>query len=394
MNDVGFSERLLSATTKQAMTFYPDFSSRPAKIVVDLNRLDLNLKTIKEKVGSSKVMAVIKANAYGHGLLECAKRLEASAVDYFGVALVEEGAFLRRSGITKPILVFGAIAEPQIEQFLAHDLEITASSISKLHAVDQLAAKKEITAKIHLKIDTGMGRIGVRPQSAFKLIDDCCSLKNVKIVGIYSHFSCADEIDLSYSKFQLEAFSPLVDYAKNALGSEILAHISNSAAIAQLPEANLDMVRPGLSLYGITAAPFLKDKLDLKPIMSLTSQVSFFKVVEAGTSVSYARTWRANEDTHVVTVPVGYGDGYQRALSNKASVLIRGRRHPLIGRVCMDQMMISLGDSEAFNGETVTLIGSDGAESIGVEELAELAGTVPHEILSNLNLRLCREFRN
>jgi alanine racemase len=374
------------------MTISADFSQRPSKIIINLKNLEHNLQTIKQRVGSSKVMAVVKANAYGHGLIECAKRLEFSAVDYFGVALVEEGELLRRAGITTPIHVFGGILNTQIERFLALDLELTAPSQSKLIAIEQAAARVGTKAKVHLEIDTGMRRLGVRPESARSLIDQCNKLKHTEVRGVFSHFACSDEKDLSFTENQFELFVPILEYAKSELGSTILGHISNSAAIAQFPQADLDMVRPGLALYGVSSATHLKGSLDLAPVMSLKSQVVYFKVVKAGDSVSYGRTWTATQNSRVVTLPIGYGDGYQRALSNKASVIIGGKLYPIVGRICMDQMMVAIGDGEAFNGDEATLIGSDGAETISVEDLADLADSIPHEILSLLNLRMERKF--
>lgn len=375
------------------MSTSKDFSQRPTKIVIDLKALEHNLSAIKAHVSSVKVMAVVKANAYGHGLVECAKRLELLGVDYLGVALVEEGEQLRRAGIVTPIHVFGGILGTQIERFLTADLEITASSPAKLKAIEEVAAKVGISAKVHLKIDTGMGRIGVRPESAAALIQACTNYRNIEVKGIFSHFACADEKDLSFTKEQFSRFSPLVEFAKQEIGPQVLGHISNSAAICAFPESNLDMVRPGLALYGVNSAQHLRHILNLKAVMSVQSQIVFFKVVKAGKSVSYGRSWIAAKDSRVVTVPIGYGDGYPRSLSNKASVIIRGKRYAIAGRVCMDQIMVSIQDGEAFNGDLVTLIGAEGNETVSVEELADLANTVPHEILATLNLRMEREFR-
>lgn len=374
------------------MKLRPDFSQRPSKIVVNLNALEHNFATIKKYVGKSKVMGVVKANAYGHGLIECAKRLELAGIDYLGVALIEEGESLRNAGIKVPIHVFGGILSSQIARCLQSNLEITASSISKLLAIDNIAAQLGMIAKVHLKIDTGMGRIGVRPESAKLLIDESLKCKNVYVCGVFSHFATSDEVDLSFSNEQFEKFLPLLSYAKDRIGTQLLGHISNSAAIYQLSRANLDMVRPGLSLYGVASSPHLKGNIELRPVMSVQSQIVYFKVVKAGDSVSYGRTWYAKKDTRVVTVPIGYGDGYLRSLSNRASVIIRGKRYPIIGRICMDQIMIDIGNDEAFNGDDVVLIGSNGSEQISVEELADWAESIPHEILSLLNLRMEREF--
>lgn len=369
-----------------------DYSQRPSKIQVNLSALESNYFLIKDLVAPAKVMAILKANAYGHGISECATRLQRAGVEYVGVALLEEGEQLRSAGIQIPIHVFGGILGSQIERFLRADLELTASSVAKLETISQVARQLGLTAKVHLKIDSGMGRVGVRPSSAKALIEKSAELAGLKVKGIFSHFASSDERDLSFARQQLHAFLPVAEYAKTILGKDLLAHMSNSGAIYQLPEARLDMVRPGLCLYGVTPASFLEGKLYVKPVMSITSHVVFFKVARAGETISYGQTWQAPTDSRIVTVPIGYGDGYMRALSNKASVIIRGKKFPIVGRICMDQLMANIGSDEAYNGDLVTVLGQDGGSKVNVTELAELAGTVPHEILSNFNLRMHREF--
>jgi alanine racemase len=368
-----------------------NFSDRPSKIIVNLQCLDHNLKAIRAHVGQSKIMAVVKANAYGHGLIECANRIE-NAVDYFGVAIVEEGEALRHSGIKKPIHVFGGILGEQISRFLKADLDLTASSVDKLQSIEQTAQQLNLQAKVHLKIDTGMGRIGVRPESAAALIEFLHNLKHVKVVGIFSHFACSDEADLSFSEKQLREFLEVVSLAKAKLGEDILAHISNSAAVLNLPQANLDMVRPGLIMYGVMPSSTCSNSLGLKAVLSVESRIVYFKVVKKGSSVSYGRSWTAETDTRVVTVPIGYADGYSRALTAKAKVLINSKLYPVVGKICMDQLMVNIGQDSAYNQDQVVLIGTQGQGTIRVEDLAEQLQTVPHEVLSNLNLRMQREF--
>jgi alanine racemase len=339
-------------------------------------------------------MGVIKANAYGHGLIECAKALESAGIDYLGVALLEEGVLLRKAGIKTPVHVFGGILGDQIEDFLVNQLDLTASSGSKLEMISKVASKHKLKAHVHLKIDTGMGRIGVRPETAASLIDLATSLPAIKVVGIFSHFASADEEDLGFTIEQTQRFTPVVSYAKEKLGIDVTAHIANSAGLLQYPPATFDMVRTGLGLFGVSPAKHLEKKLSLKPVMAVKSKVVFFKVVKAGESVSYGRTWTAKEDTRVVTVPIGYGDGYPRALSNKAQVLIRGKRYPIVGKICMDQLMVAIGKDEVFNGDEVTLVGRDQNEEISVTELADLSDSVAHEVLSGLNLRLPRKYQH
>ena len=365
---------------------------RPTFIDIELSAISHNFSEVKRFVGSSRIMAVVKANAYGHGLIECSRHFEKLGADYLGVALVEEGIELRREGIKSPILVFGGIVGGQIDQYLKHDLDLTASSIDKLNAIDAIAAKLGKKARIHIKIDTGMRRIGVRPESAKALIEAALRAQHCSLVGVFTHYANADVADVALTQEQLTVFKSCVQDLKRA-HPEVMLHTANSAGMLLGSENHLDMVRPGLALYGITPAPHLAGRLNLKPALSLHSQLVFFKVVKSGQGVSYGHTWHAAQDTRVVTVPIGYGDGYQRALSNKTHVLIRGKRYPNVGTICMDQMMVDVGQDSAYNGDIVTVIGREGVEEITVNELAEKAGTIPYEIFTGLNLRLPRRYK-
>lgn len=365
--------------------------TRPTFIDVNLDILCENYLKIRTRVSPARVLAVLKANAYGHGLVPCARALVECGADYFGVALLEEGLSLRRANIRTPILVFGGIVGREIAPFLENDLELTASSIFKLNEIDSVASRTGKGAVVHLKIDTGMGRIGVRAENAQQLIEHAAKLKNIKVKGIFSHYATADEEDTTFMREQLRRFQ-LATSDLSALRSPVIRHISNSGAILQAPESNLDMVRAGLMLYGVAPNLKLHANLHLKPVLSLRSQVVYFKVVKEGDSVSYGRTWFAKKNTRVVTVPVGYGDGYLRRLSNCGSVIIRGKRYRIAGTVCMDQFMVDIDEGSAYIGDEVTLIGGDGEAQICVEELAEVAGAIPYEILTALNLRIPRRF--
>lgn len=368
-----------------------ELHSRPSLLEINLEALSSNFKALNKVIEPTKFMAVVKANAYGHGLIECSRHLEKIGANYFGVALVEEGVELRKAGIKSPILVFGGIVGGQIDLYLKHDLDITASSIDKLKAIDETAKKANKRARVHLKIDTGMRRIGVRPSSAQKLIDFALTIKNSDLIGVFSHFANADHKEFAETEEQLQEFLSCTDNLKKT-HPKVIRHIANSAGALASKATHLDMARIGISLYGIYPAPHLSSVVSLKPVMSLTSQVVFFKVVTKGQGVSYGHTWHAPKDSRVVTVPIGYGDGYPRSLSNKAEVLIKGKRCPVVGTICMDQMMVNIGDGTAYNGDPVTLIGKEGSEEITVSELAERAGTIPYEILTSLNLRLPRRY--
>jgi len=358
---------------------------------INLERLSRNLQAIRVHVAPSKVMIILKANAYGHGLAEVAKHLGPQS-DYIGVAVLEEGILLRELGVTTPILVLGGIWGDQVPQYLQHDLTLTASSVERIEQIDGVAAGMGVRAKVHLKIDTGMERIGVHYYSAKTLQEAALRCKNVDVEGIFSHFANADAADLSHAHLQLERFHEVLHfYEKNSLPVP-LRHMANSPAILNFPESHLDMVRPGIMLYGVYPNAQVRRTVVVQPALAWKSRVVYFKVVRAGHPVSYGSTWQSDHPVRIVTVPVGYGDGYFRNLSNRAQVIIRGRKYPQVGRVCMDQMMVNIEADSAFNGDEVTLIGEDGGVSITAQDLADWAGTIPYEILTNINTRVPRVY--
>ncbi len=379
------------------MSALPNEPTRLTRVEVSLDALTANLAAIRAHVGGAQVMTVVKANAYGHGLVPVARHLAAQGADSFGVAFLEEGIALRRAGISAPILVFGGIVEKQAPLFIHNDLALTAPSVEKLRLIDEAAAALGATARVHLKIDTGMERIGVHWHAAEKLLEASLTCRHTVVEGIYSHLANADAAPaaLGHARLQLERFLEVLSfYDKRSLPAPC-RHLANSGAVLQLPEAHLDLVRPGILLYGLYPSADCARSVAVTPALSLKSRVVYFKVVKAGDPVGYGSTWAPQQDSRVVTVPVGYGDGYFRALSNRASVLIRGQRHPIAGRVCMDQIMVDLGpDGTAFNGDEVVLIGSQNGEHISAGELATLAGTIPYEVLTHLNERLPRVYRS
>ncbi len=370
----------------------PAVSGRPTRILVDLDHLAFNLRSIRAHVGVP-VMGIVKANAYGHGLVPVALHLQAQGVEQLGVAFVEEGIALRQAGVTTPILVLGGIFGPQVAQYLAHDLEITVSSPDKLRQVEATAQAMGRKAVIHLKIDTGMERIGVHSYSARGFIEAALVSKWCVLKGIYSHLACSDDPASDMTLRQVERFGEACAHIERLGAPMPLRHLANSGGVLHFPETWLDMVRPGIILYGVQPDPASRRTIELKPAMSLASQVVYFKVVKAGNTVSYGGTWAAPDDTRVVTVPIGYGDGFPRALSSRAQVLVRGRRYPIVGRICMDQFMVDIGHDSAWNEDEVVLVGRQGDETIAAEELAQLAGTIPYEILTGLNDRIPREYR-
>ncbi|MDA0245069.1 MAG: alanine racemase [Chloroflexi bacterium] len=367
--------------------------TRPTHVEINLGQLTANYQAIQAHVGRALVMPILKANAYGHGLLAIAQHLESIGVPYFGVAYLEEGLLLRQAGIHTPILVLGGILDNQIPLFLQNDLTLTASSVEKLGQIETAAAQLSLRAKVHLKIDTGMERIGVHYYNAHELFEAAVACQHSDIEGVYSHFANSDAADLSHAELQLERFmTALRFYDERGLEPPRLRHIANSGGILQLPQAHLDMVRPGILLYGVYPSAEAERTVAVRPALSWKSRVVYFKVVQPGHPVSYGSTWQSEEMVRVVTVPVGYGDGYFRALSNKAQVLIHGRRYPVVGRICMDQLMVNIGWESAYNGDEVILVGQSGAETITFEELAEWANTIPYEILTNINTRVPRVY--
>lgn len=372
--------------------------ARPTFVEVDLARLRENFWAIQRAAGGAKVMPILKANAYGHGLLEVARHLASLGAPYFGVAFLEEGILLRDAGITTPILVMGGLIGNQVPIFLRYGLTLTASSVDKLRHIDQAAREMGLRARVHLKIDTGMERIGIHHYHAASLIDASRALAHVEVEGIYSHFATSDEADLSFAREQLRRFLSVLDegYDRRGLPRPPLCHMANSGAILQLPESALDLVRPGILLYGVYPSPEAARRVPVRPALSWMSRVVYFKVVEPGSPVSYGGTWRPAERARLITVPVGYGDGYFRSLSNRAQILVRGQRYPVVGRVCMDQCMVNIGWDSAYNGDLVTLLGEDAdtGARITAEDLASWAGTIPYEILTNINTRVPRIYRN
>ena len=366
-------------------------TQRPTRILVDLDAITHNLGAIRKRVGVP-VMGIVKAEAYGHGLVPVARHLQAQGVDQLGVAFLEEGIALREAGITLPILVLGGIFGPQAADLIAHDLEVTVSSLDKLRQVEAAAGSLGRKAIVHLKVDTGMERIGVHSYSCAALIEAAVASQWCTIKGIYSHLACSDDPSSPMTALQVERFAEACAHFERLGAPMPLRHLANSGGVLHFPETWLDMVRPGIVLYGVLPDPASQRSMDLRPALSLVSQVVYFKVVRAGNPVSYGATWAPAADTRVVTVPIGYGDGWPRALSSRGQVLVRGHRYPVVGRICMDQFMVDIGCDSAWNEDEVVLVGTSGAETITVEDVALAAGTIGYEILTGLNGRIPRAY--
>lgn len=366
---------------------------RPTKVEVDLNTLKNNFNLIKQLASPSKVNIVLKANAYGHGLVRVAKLLQEIGADYLSVAVVEEGILLRKAGIKMPILVLGGVWGNQVPLFINYDLHITASSLEKVKQINEISTQLKKKAKVHIKIDTGMERIGVHYYNSDKFLEAVYKCENVLVEGIYSHFANADSTDLTHTKLQLERFNESLHFfEKNSIETPI-RHIANSGAMLQIPETFFDMVRPGILFYGVYPSKDLPRVIDVKPALTWKSLVVYFKVIKPGHPVGYGLTWQSEKNIRAVTVPVGYGDGYLRSMSHKAKVLLNKKLYHVIGSISMDQIIVNIEDNSAYNGDEVFLLGSDGTNSITAEDLAEWAGTIPYEILTNINTRVPRIYK-
>ena len=313
------------------------------------------------------------------------KAAEEAGIDFLGVAHLQEAIKLRQEGVKIPILVLGAIHEDQINDLIDYNLEFTISSKFKAELVAEKCQGR--TCKVHLEVDTGMQRTGVRPETARELLPYLKSLENLEVVGIYSHLATADKPQDPLAKKQIEAFQELIDEFK---GIPLIRHLANSGGTAFFPEAHLDMVRPSLLTFGYRPEPCPEALEEIAPCFSLKAKVSYFKVVKPGEGISYGHSFITQKQTRIVTIPVGYGDGYRRSLSNQGSVLIRGKRFPICGTICMDQFMVDVGDDEVFVGDEVVLIGKQGNEEISLKEVASLCETIPYEILCLLNERIPR----
>ncbi len=359
---------------------------------IDLRAISHNLKEIQKKVSPAKVMAVVKADAYGHGILRVAETAVTSGAAYLGVARVEEGVQLRKNGITSPILVFGGFFENQISAYLVHNLTATVYDFKRVQMLSQAARKAHKTAVVHIKVDTGMGRVGVNWQDAPEFVTRVLQVTQIELEGVYSHFASSDTKDKSYAALQLQRFNQVLSYAEQQNIRIPLKHIANSGAILDMENSYFDMVRAGVMMYGYYPSTETTESVTIKPAMTLASKIIAVKEVEAGTAVSYNSTYKTDRRTRIATVPIGYGDGYNRLLSNRGTVLIRGKRFPVVGRVCMDQIMVDLGSDDAQTGDDVILMGRQRDEEISIYEVCHLLSTIPYEVTCLITKRVPRKY--
>lgn len=367
--------------------------AHPAWIEVDLQQFKQNIVLIRsyiEKDRKRKICIPIKANAYGHGLIPIAMAAVEAGADYLAVSCLQEAVLLRQAKINCAILVLGAVYPDQIEFFIQYDLEITLSSLAKAESVAKVCqALNHPHIKVHIEIETGMQRTGVRLATSNKLFDYVDRFAFFEVKGIYTHLATADNEHDLFAREQIGTFTHLTEKLKPRYPHAIF-HMANSGGTYFYPESQLDMVRPGKLAFGY----FQTNSPLTKPIFSLKARVSYFKVVQKGQGVSYGHRFVTTETTRIVTVPIGYGDGYRRVLSNKGYVLIRGKKYPIVGVICMDQFMVDIGQDEAYVGDEVVLVGKQGDQEITLNQLAVLCDTVPSEILVSFNDRLPHLYRD
>jgi alanine racemase len=370
--------------------------SRPTVAEIDLGALRYNYDQVRRTVPSGcGILAVVKADAYGHGFMDVAGELEKLGVTAFGVAFLAEGIQLRKSGIDRPILLLGGIYPGQERKCVGYNISTALFDLRQARILNDVAAKLYRKARVHVKIDTGMGRLGIPFPEVEAFFRELAGFPHLEIEGMISHFASADELDSSgreYTRRQADIFARSVDIARAAGFAPRYLHIANSAAAfdLQLPLCNL--VRPGIALYGALPSADFAGSMDLKPVMSLKSKVAMLKWVDPGTSISYARRYTAGDKTLVASVPVGYADGYRRSLTNRGEALVRGVRAPVIGTVCMDWIMLDVtAVPDVAAGDEVVLMGCDRqGNCIRAEELADWAQTIPYEIFCGISKRVPR----
>ncbi len=372
-----------------------DLEKRPTSAAIDLGALKDNYLRVKERVGGrASVLAVVKANAYGHGDLETAHVLVGLGCELLGVAIPEEGAKLRHGGIKSPIIVLGGIFPNQADDIVELGLTPVIFDASTAGILNSAAQRRGAVQEVHVKIDTGMGRLGLRAEEAGPFFSKLKGLSNLKLSGLHSHFAESEREDKGFSRTQIAAFQSAVSLARQAGFEPKYVGISNSADIIEpVNGTEFSMVRPGLMLYGSYPDERLRGKIELKPVLSLSTRVLHLKAIQAGESVSYGRRFVARRPSLIATLPIGYADGLPRSLGNNAEVLIRGKRAPIAGTVCMDLIMADVTDVPGVqkNDEAV-IIGSQGSETITAEEVAARAGTISYEIFCRISQRVPRVY--
>lgn len=367
---------------------------------VDLDAISHNIEQIKGIVRDDcRILAVVKADAYGHGAKYVARELNRHGADWFGVSNIDEAVSLRRDGIFKPILIFGVTPVEYAKTLCEYSITQAVFSLEYAKKLSDAAKEQGVTVDAHVKIDTGMGRLGFctdecNVKAAADEVEKIYALPNIKYTGIFTHFSCADEKaedSVNYTKMQFERFCGVINELKNR-GYEVgIRHCCNSAATMMHPEMQLDMVRPGVIIYGLSPSSDCENMLDLRPAMQLKCVVSQVKTVPKGTSISYGRTYVSDSERRIASVTIGYADGYHRILSNRARMIVRGKFADVVGRVCMDQLMLDVTDIDGVcEGDEVTIFGTDGDKTLSADEMAALTNSINYEVVCLIGKRVPR----
>jgi len=369
-------------------------SNRPTAAVIGLGALKHNFRTAAALAADRSLLAVVKANAYGHGAVEVSRYLLAQGADMLGVALVEEGGELRESGIDAPILVMGALFPEQADAVVSMKLTPVVFTRSVAKALSDAARRRSARIPVHVKIDTGMGRIGVSPTDAPGFIRELLQLDGIEVQGLMTHFADADLQDKQFAASQMDLFETLQGALETAGIKVPMRHAANSAAVLDLKRALFTMVRPGLMLYGYNPLEAGMLNSELQPVLTLMTRIAFIKKVPAGVPVSYGRTFTTKRNSTIATLPIGYADGYSRRLSNTGEAIVRGTRVPIVGRVCMDMCMVDVTDvREVAEGDAAVLLGSQGNERITADDIAAKTGTIAYEVLCGISSRVPRIYQ-
>lgn len=366
---------------------------------IDLGRLSRNVETLKRKINGPALMAIVKANAYGHGLVQSAQAAKRGGADWLATALLEEAIDLRNAGVTGPILTWLNTLDDRFEECISKDIDLGINSLESLSAISAAAGKVGKPARVQVKVDTGLGRNGVTLDELPNLISalkQAQSAGQVKVVGVFSHFAYADEPSNPTIGEQINNFKIAVDALTGANFELEVKHLSNSAATLGLPHTYNNLVRPGLAIYGISPSPEVGEATehDLKPVMRLRAPIILIKDVPAGTGVSYAHQYHTKNQTKLALIPAGYADGIPRAASNKGPLLIDGKRFTISGRVCMDQFVVDIGDANVKPGDQAVLFGDPANGEPSVNDWAEAAGTINYEIITRIGPRVFRNYLN
>jgi alanine racemase len=361
---------------------------------VDLDAIAHNARGLKERAGEeTELMAVVKANAYGHGAVPVARTALENGASRLAVNRAIEGVELRQAGLTAPILILGYSLPSEAEAIVRWDLTPTVTTVEGALALSAMSDRQGKVTLIHVKVDTGMGRFGLLPDEVVAFVRRISQLPGLKLEGLFTHFAVADLVDKAYTRRQFDLYVWVVKQLEEAGFTIPLKHVANSATNLDLPEMHLDMVRCGIALYGLRPSDEVEPAIPLKPAMALKSRVARVRTLPPGSSISYGCTYTTTRPTPVALVPVGYGDGYHRILSNKGSVLIGGKRAPIVGRVCMDQFVVDVTGIEGVRqDDEVVVFGRQGEEEISVEEVAALAGTINYEVVTSILPRVTRVY--